>query len=453
MQTMNVTVETERVVRPWPRIERYQNSTLRYTPPADFPAFWASVNGRPRIIRTWITLDEVWDYRTDEWDWNYQIGVNRYTDDPNHYAYDWGSTRPSQTRFEDYLKSYTAMADEALLNIRRYERETADGIVSYERYEAVCERVIEHCRQLCPNIRYIEVSNESEISVFGGITVAQYMPLYDCVCRAVSRLNRKHGWALKVGGTAMTGGWFFRIWREYLEALASDKTPELQIDFYSMHAYTPDNNQLAQMYNLHRAAIAELGLPDAPIFFNEYGTCRATGVLTDSLKNACGTLTGMLRGADLAGMAIFPWCTFHNPELQMSYTQYLRQPDDSYVPTPNGQAMTMLHSMLDNELRLVGDAHFRVRATGRGREVVLIVTNPSDEPLLASLTLTGLAGNKADATWRLVDHTRNNAVTNPPCTELTVTERRELTLDGGTASLAFELTPHAFASWTITAED
>ena len=68
MQTMNVTVETERVVRPWPRIERYQNSTLRYTPPADFPAFWASVNGRPRIIRTWITLDEVWDYRTDEWD-------------------------------------------------------------------------------------------------------------------------------------------------------------------------------------------------------------------------------------------------------------------------------------------------------------------------------------------------------------------------------------------------
>jgi hypothetical protein len=450
MQTMNITVETERIIRRWPRIERYQNSTLRYTPPVDFPAYWESINGRPKIIRCWITLDEVWDYRTGAFDWNYQIGVNKYEGDTNHYDYDWPSTRPSQTRFEDYLKSYAAMADEAMLNLRRYERETADGILSYEKYEEICEQVIEHCRMLCPNIVYIEVSNESEISPFGGITVAQYMPLYDCICRAVTRLNAKHGWALQVGGTAMTGSWFYKIWRDYLEALAKDRTPARQIDFYSMHMYNPDHNQLAQMYNLHKASIAELGLPDAPMYFDEYGTRRATGVLTDSLQNAAESLTGMLRGADLAGMYIFPWCTFHNPELQMSYTQYLRLPDNSYVPTPNGQAMTMLHSMLDNELRLSGNADFRARATGRDGEVYIVVTNPSSDPLLVGCTVTGLQPGTAFIEMRQVDAIRNNAVTNPPCKELTVTERRELTVTEAGATIACELPPFGFASWHVT---
>ncbi len=450
MQTMNFTVETERVIRRWPRIERYQNSTLRYTPPVDFPAYWAAVNGRPKIIRCWITLDEVWDYRTGEFDWNYQIGVNKYANDPNHYDYDWPSTRPSQTRFEDYLRSYTAMADEAMLNIRRYERETADGVLSYARYEEICEQVIEHCRLLCPNIVYIEVSNESEISVFGGITVAQYMPLYDCICRAVSRLNARHGWNLQVGGTAMTGSWYVKIWREYLEALAADKTPEKRIDFYSMHMYNPDHNQLAQMYNHHKAAIAELGLPDAPMFFDEYGTRRATGVLTDSLQNAAETLTGLLRGADLAGMYIFPWCTFHNPELQMSYTQYLRLADDTYAPTPNGQAMTMLRGMLEQELRLCGNVDYRVRATGRDNEVYLIVTNPSDNPLLVDGRITGLRPGAASVEICQVDAIRNNAVTNPPCMALTITERRDLTVTEDGVGIACELPPYAFASWRIT---
>lgn len=450
MQTMNFTVDSERVIRQWPRIESYQNSTLRYTPPADFPAHWESINGHPKMIRCWITLDEVWDYRTGEFNWNYQIGVNNYQDDKNHYDYDWPSTRPSQTHFVDYLKSYTAMADEAMLNIRRYERETADGILSYEKYEEVCEQVIEHYRILCPNIVYIEVSNESEIDCFGKLTIEQYMPLYDCICRAVARLNAKHGWSLQVGGTAMTGSWFFKLWRPYLEALAKDRTPERRIDFYAMHMYHPDHNHLAQMYNLHKAAIAELGLPDAPMYFDEYGTRGATGVLTDSLDNASGTLTGMLRGADLAGMYIFPWCTFHNPELQISYTQYLCLADGSYVPTPNAHAVTMLCGMLDNELKLTGNADFRARATGKGDEVYIIVTNPSNDPLLVGCTLLGLKPGKAAVEMRQVDNLQNNAVTNPPCTTLAVTERRELAVTDAGAAIACELPPHAFASWRIT---
>ena len=44
---------------------RWQNSTLRYAPPEDFPAHMAREIGRAALMRVWITLDEYWDYRTD----------------------------------------------------------------------------------------------------------------------------------------------------------------------------------------------------------------------------------------------------------------------------------------------------------------------------------------------------------------------------------------------------
>ncbi|MBE5782770.1 MAG: hypothetical protein E7329_05560 [Clostridiales bacterium] len=452
MQTMNFAVKAGQTVRTWPRVELYQNSTLRYTPPADFADFWVSNNCRPKIIRTWVTLDEIWDIETDTYDWNYQIGVDKLGD-KRYYPYDWPISRPSETHFEDYLTSFCRLADEAMLNIRRFERETADGLMSYEKYEEVVEKVIEHCKDLCDNIVYIEVSNESEIPSFGSLTVAEYMPLYNCICHVVKRLNERRGWNLKVGGTAMTGGWTLRgLWHDYMKALAEDTDPDKRIDFYSFHAYNPDNNCLQQMYNMHKSDVVKYGLPDAPLFFDEYGTRRATGVLTDSLQNASETLTGMLRGADLHGMYIFPWCTFHNPELQMSYTQYLRLPEGGYAPTPNGHAVHMLCGMLDDEVVIQGNTNFRARATRKGNQVYMIVTNPSEDPLQIACTVEQLEGQKAEVVMRQVDAKQNNVVTNPPCTELAVTEFREVTLVEGAASIACELPPFAFACWTITAK-
>ncbi|MDO4740567.1 MAG: hypothetical protein Q4A66_07875, partial [Eubacteriales bacterium] len=308
---LSFTVHRSRVIRKWPRIERYQNSTLRYTPPVDFPARWISQNGRPKIIRTWVTLDEIYDAEQNAYDWNYQIGVDKLGD-RRYYPYDWPKTRPSDTRFEEYLRVFCSMADEALLNVRRFERETADGLMSYEKYGQIVERVIEHCRELCPNIAYIEVSNESEIRSFGSLTIKEYMPLYDAVCRAVDRLNMRRGWALKVGGAAMTeNGVLDGMWMEYLQALSEDACPTRKIDFYSMHAYCPDTNVLQQMYNLHRAGIKKYSLPDAPLFFDEYGVMPCSPEPLDSLRNASGALVGMMRSADLENFFIFPWCTFH----------------------------------------------------------------------------------------------------------------------------------------------
>ena len=56
---------------------KWQNSTLRYSPPEDFPAYMAKEIGRAEIMRVWITLDEYWDYRTNEFYPDYDIGVAR----------------------------------------------------------------------------------------------------------------------------------------------------------------------------------------------------------------------------------------------------------------------------------------------------------------------------------------------------------------------------------------
>ena len=57
---------------------RWQNSTLRYSPPEKFPAYMSGQIGRAEIMRTWITLDEYLDYRTGMFYPDYDIGVARY---------------------------------------------------------------------------------------------------------------------------------------------------------------------------------------------------------------------------------------------------------------------------------------------------------------------------------------------------------------------------------------
>jgi hypothetical protein len=74
---------------------RWQNSTLRYSPPEDFPEHMVKEIGRAEIMRTWITLDEYYDYRTGELYPDYDIGVARYPSDELHFPYDWHNIVPA----------------------------------------------------------------------------------------------------------------------------------------------------------------------------------------------------------------------------------------------------------------------------------------------------------------------------------------------------------------------
>ena len=61
---MKVQINALKAVGAYQDPTRWMNSTLRYVPPVDFPAFLESRLGKAKVMRTWITLDEYWDYRT-----------------------------------------------------------------------------------------------------------------------------------------------------------------------------------------------------------------------------------------------------------------------------------------------------------------------------------------------------------------------------------------------------
>ena len=149
----------------------------------------------------------------------------------------------------------------------------------------------------------------------------------------------------------------------------------------------------------------------------------------------------------------------------------MRLPDDTYAPTPNGQAVHMLFGMLENELRLECQRYiydqetgkllrreaapfcsqplFRARATGDTKRLYLIVTNPADEPLTVNCHLSALEGSRAEVVIRQVDAAQNNAVTGPVCRELGVTETREIAIEEGESDLQCLLPPFGFACWSI----
>lgn len=461
----------------------WQNSTLRYSPPEDFPAFLSGEIGRARIMRVWITLDEYFDYRTGEYYPDYDIGVARYDVSELHYPYDWKNIvpAPSGTRFKAYLTSHAENADELLLNVRRYEREVSDGVITYEQYEALFERAVEYCKELAPNIKYIECCNEIDIKSFGYLTPEEYVKIYHCAYRAVKRLNAKHGYSvpLEVGGYAAAHPLldFERI-DGVMRLLSESEIGECPMDFYSYHHYDVSTTagliakkefdtaerggvgKLKKIMALHNDMLERYSLPRKPVFLNELGKAKTTGIDGDALFNAAGLITYLNAfGSDgLEDMYPFPWCTFHNPNLQISYTQYLLCEDGSYCATPNGMAIKMLHSLSGNRIECTvsesygKDPEFQAVAVKSDGDVSLVITNPSGEAVPGFIEVHGLNDGEYTIRGYLCDSVSNNCVTGKKHDGKSLEQTGEALREArdGVLRHTCVLTPNAFVLYRIT---
>jgi len=419
----------------------WQNSTLRYVPPVDFPAFLAGRVGKAKIMRTWITLDEYWDYRTGITYPDYDIGVMRYPVEQLHYPYDMSVIvpAPSGTRFVDYLTTHSQNAEELMLNVRRYEREVSDGIITYDQYEALFEQAVAYCKELAPNIRYIECCNEVDIEAFGLLTPQEYVNIYLRAHKAVTRLNEKHQYPipLELGGFAQAHTLQTRqMMIDVMKLLKASPIGDDPMAFYSYHLYNaPENRSLtaAGMLELtqltgveklklmianHNEMIADLQLPPRPVFIDELGRARATGLDGDCLHNAAGLITYLLAFArgDLGDAYPFPWCTFHNPNLQISFTQYLLRGDGAYAATPNGIAIEMLHGMQGDILESTvtenraADPEYSAIALRNGAELQVLMVNTYCDSVPAAARLEGLEDGQYTVDVYRCDLFANNIV-------------------------------------------
>lgn len=205
-------------------------------------------------------MDEYWDYRTGITYPDYEIGKMRYPVEQLHYPYDMKMIvpAPSGTRFADYLRSHSRNAQELLLNVRRYEREVSDGVITYEQYETVFENAVEYCKELAPNIRYIECSNEVDIQAFGLLNAEEYVAIYLCAHRAIKRLNEKHNYEipLELGGFGQAHplqSWPLR--EKIMELLKQSEIGDDPMAFYAYHMYNAPENR-----SLTNAGINELAV-------------------------------------------------------------------------------------------------------------------------------------------------------------------------------------------------
>ena len=479
--TMKVQINAKAPLGTYSDPTKWQNSTLRYTPPEDFPSYLESRVGQAEIMRVWVTLDEYWDYRTDTYYPDYEIGKARYPVTELHYPYDWKNIvpAPSGTRFCGYLTSHAAHAKELLLNVRRLEREVSDGVITYEQYEAIFERAVEHCKALAPNIRYVECCNEVDLKSFGRLSAEEYCKIYLCAYRAVTRLNERHGYEmpLELGGFAIAEPLVhWDLVRDVMTILKQSEICECPMAFYSYHLYnvpaskrlfTDGKPEIASLGGVgklrviaewHRQLLRDLSLPEKPVFLNELGKASTTGVDGDSLHNAAGILTYLIAWSDseFDDVYFFPWCTFHNPVLQMSFTQFLLNEDGSYSATPNGLAVELLHSLKGTRLRAAvsqcdgPDVPYRALAVADGDVLNVLCINPTGETVACDLELFSLPDGTYRCEQLLCDRRFNNVVTGNGDGFLRVTSEVECATVNGRLTRRCVLEKDAFVLFRIS---
>ena len=476
---MKVQIDTAKILGKYNDPTRWMNSTLRYVPPVHFPEFLENRLGKPEIMRVWITLDEYYDYRTDTTYPDFEIGTMRYPVEQLHYPYDMRLIvpAPSGTRFKDYLTCHAEHAKYLLLNVRRYEREVSDGVITYDQYEALFSNAVEFCKELAPNIRYIECCNEVDIANFGLLNADEYVKIYLRAHHAIRELNKKHNYEipLEIGGLGMAHPLEnFPLMEGVMEQLKASQIGDDPMAFYSYHMYNnpadrslfngghPEKTglsgleKLRTIFDQHYAMMKRLDLPNKPVFLDELGRARATGLDGDSIYNAAGLISYLIAFScgEFGNAAPFPWCSFHNPNLQMSYTQYLhRKETNDFVATPNGIAIEMLHSLTGRRLETQvsqlewKDKDFCAVATKDGETVAVLATNPTTESMPLFLEFNGLA----DGDYRVEVYSCNLVANNlvykhgKGTGKLKVTEEKTATCVDGKLKLTELYDKHCFS--------
>lgn len=450
-----ITIDISQAGVPYRHPERCQSVSMCCAPKEDLPLKVAATYGHLRLVRYHVCLDEVYDFRTDTFRFDYPIGHFLFEDEPRKWRAYWGRTFPTQTSMKTLMKNFADNTDDILLGLWRYERDVLDGLVSWEQYERAIEGTLEHYKAFCPNIHYVEFSNEC---YYWQISSEQYYQLYKVVARVINRLNRKHRYEkpLLLGGNAIDSIINRpHLWWEFLKLYAQDTDPEKRLDFYTFHDYHVDHGpRIHEMIAIHRAFLKQLNLPEKPMFFDEFGhICPARGNLTSNLENASGVLVAMIAGLRYENLHLFPWCSYHNPDSQMCYTQFVEY-KEGYAETPNAHAMHLLSKIDGTVLPITVESETNPPTENilavRGEDTLyLLAANIRNRSLTFQITCNHLTPGSLLVTETLVDATHNNCLTGNPA-DLTLKKTGEAVQNtNGTFTLQIDLPPHGFGLWEI----
>jgi hypothetical protein len=461
-EPVTVSVDASRTIDAPLHLWGYVNVSRRAPPPVELCARIEQEYGRPEVTRCWLMLDEMWDYRTDAYRFNYEINKNYYEGDPNKRQYGVVGTATG-LRYYDYLDSVSGHSETVMMNIRRYEQEVLAGVITWEKWKDVFKAAVRHYKQRCPNLRYIEVLNEPTAKNQSNLgNLRHYYDFYRQAYEAINELNAElqPRLPLLVGGSS---GFRTTEAIHLIKDFARDPSPDKKLDFVSFHHYwlqkTPA--EIAGWEAEIDLALAKASLPtDLPIFVTEIG--YAYQWKNDPEKNlwqAVGMTAFQYFARQAQDLRLFPWVQYHSLE-QIAFVQF----DPKMRMTPFGAAVKMqrMHkakevaaasSGLDSNGNGVG-----VLATQDDTGLVVQVWNlrpggTSKQPV--DISITGLPQHLRDRELQIrryqidTEHSNCLAMPNTPgglalADEHTRAVQTEL-------RLSVDLEPMSLVLWTIVA--
>ena len=336
---VTVSVDCGKTLNTQPLLWGHVNVSRRAPPPKELCEVVEREFGRPTVTRCWLMLDQMWDYRTDTYRFDYEINKDYYQDDPNKKRYGVvGHT--TGLHYYDYIDSVSAHSEAVLLNIRRYEQEVLTGMLTFEKWKEVFKAAVRHYKDRCPNLRYIEVLNEPTAKNQSNLgNIKHYYAFYRRAYEAINELNAEldPDLPLLIGGSS---GFRTKEAIHLISDFARDSSPAKRLDFVSFHHYwVPAPVEIAKWENEIDNALKKVSLPtDLPIFVTEIG--YAWKWRTDPKKNlwhAAGMTAYQYHARHARDLRLFPWVQFHS-EPQIAMVQF----DTELRMTPYGAGVKML---------------------------------------------------------------------------------------------------------------
>jgi len=378
-------IDASRYFRRFPDLVAYRNTSIQKAPAPVLAELSEREFGKAKVTRCWLNLDEMWDYRTRQYDYNYRIGLPKYDGVPEKFRESWGWVTETNVRFDDYLAAFGRHSDAVLLCIRRYERDILDGKlgVTREDWKTIFKAAVKHSKQVCPNLRYIEVCNEYGCAGFIGCTADEYYGFYRLAYRAVGEVNAE----LKLSGEdrLLVGGpnavrHAMAALNRFFENFRRDGSPEKRLDFVTWHEYNDRYAALAHRQEEVSRMLALHGLPEKlPMFITEHDPYHPKAGATEyNLINGAGLVKSLyFTSLYSPGVKIMPWVQYHDGKIQTRF-MWFEGPNEPEIKA--------------EELRMLpAGCSMKLLAVHKDWEIAVDNAIANDHVVLASVQNDGLA--------------------------------------------------------------
>ncbi|PWJ54062.1 glycosyl hydrolase family 39 [Dyadobacter jejuensis] len=449
--TINRVVDVGSTSRNFPNLVAYRNTSLQKAPAPVIAEVSEKELGRPEMTRCWLNLDEMWDYRTGKYDFNFKIGVDKYKDVKEKHRETWDWEIEAPIKYYDYLKSFSTRSDEIMLNIRRYERDILDGTLpmTMQDWKKVFKEGLKHYKMLYANIRYVELGNEYGHRFFMKATDEEYYQFYRLGYEAVNEVNQELGLVGKqkilIGGPVVTGS-FIKSLTRFFELYQQDPTVGKTLDFVSWHEYTIPAVETAFREKQIRNLLSKHGIDDRlDLFVTEHNPYHySEDKLEYHHQNAAGLVKTLYFSSLYSpNLKIMPWVLYHNSKLQTRFMWFdgPNDPETTYDQIkifPSGVSMKWLAMHQGKEIlvdNLVDGTDLVIASRQKDKVLVEAVNFGSSRPVI--LTLKNLKENfgseKISVKKYLLDKKHNNALTDPKrTTKIDILETTTIDLNTAT---------------------